>query len=260
MIDNLRSLYSYRDLLLLWTLREVRVRYKQSFLGAAWAILQPLALMVMFTVVFSFFARVPSGGIPYPLFSYTALLPWTFFATSIAFSVPSLVNNLNLVTKIYFPREILPLSSIGAAFLDFVIASSVFIALMVFYQMPIRWSFLWIPVLVSIQVAIAVGVVFFSSALTVWYRDLRFVVPLGVQLLMYASPIIYPVTLVPERLVPIYMVNPMAGLIVSYRGVILHGTPPTLQYLGTSAVIGLGLMLGGYLFFKRAEIRFADVI
>ena len=136
-ITHLRELHRYRGLLWMWTLREIKIRYKQSLLGAAWAILQPLVMMIMFTLVFSVFARVPTDGIPYPVFSYTALLPWTFFVTAISFAVPSLVNNMNLVTKIYFPREILPVASVAAAFVDFLVASTVFVGLMLVYREPL---------------------------------------------------------------------------------------------------------------------------
>jgi lipopolysaccharide transport system permease protein len=260
LIASLRELDAYRGLLWMWTLREVKVRYKQSLLGAAWAVLQPLVLMIMFTVVFSYFARVPTDGVPYPIFSYTAVLPWTFFATSITFAVPSLVTNMNLVTKIYFPREILPVAAVAAAFVDFVVASIVFVGLMLAYRVPLRATLLWTPVILAIQIALTLGVVLAGATLNVWYRDIRFVVPLGVQLWMYASPVIYPVTLVPEQWRTLYMLNPMAGIINSYRRVILQGRPPEMQVLGLSAGVALLAMLLGYLYFKRSEGRFADVI
>lgn len=260
LIQYLKELRAYRDLLWMWTLREVKVRYKQSLLGAAWAILQPLVLMIMFTMVFAYFARVPSDGIPYPLFSYVALLPWTFFSTSISFAVPSLVNNMGLVTKIYFPREILPLGAVIAALVDFVVASTVFVALMVLYRAPLYGSLLWVPLLVVTQVALTLGVVFFAATVNVWYRDIRFVVPLGLQLWMYASPIIYPISLVPERWQGVYRLNPMAGLLDSYRRVILLGRPPQYGDLLWAAFLSLVLCAVGYAYFKRSEPQFADVI
>ncbi len=256
----LKELYSYRELLWMWALREIKVRYKQSVLGAVWAILQPLVLMSLFTLVFSYFTRVPTDGLPYPIFSYTALLPWTFLATSVTFAVPSLINNMNLVTKIYFPREILPLASVIVALIDFFIASLVFLGLLILYQVPLQFSFLWVPILLAIQVALTLGIVFFLSALSVRYRDIRFVVPLGLQIWMYASPIIYPASLVPERLRAIYMLNPMAGLIDSYRSVVLQNAMPRVQYLTTSAFISAVLLVAGYAYFKQSEIEFADVI
>jgi lipopolysaccharide transport system permease protein len=244
----------------MWSLREIKIRYKQSFFGVAWAILQPLALMVVFTIVFSILARIPTDGVPYPVFSYTAVLPWTFFSASISFAVPSLVNNMNLVTKISFPREVLPIAAVVAAFLDFLISSVVFLGLLIFYQVPLQSSLLWLPFLLAVQIVLTLGVVVPASALIVWYRDIRFVVPLGLQLWMYVSPVIYPASLVPERWRSLYMLNPMAVLIDSYRRVVLYGESPSLKHLGVSAAIALVLLLAGYVYFKRSEVLFADVI
>lgn len=260
MIDNILDLYQHRDLLFVWTLREVKVRYKQSLLGGAWAILQPVALMLTYTLVFSFFIRLPSSGIPYPLFSYTALLGWTFFASSITFAVPSLINNLNLVTKVYFPREILPVASVSAAFVDFLLACVPFVAMLVWYRVPASATLLWIPVLVVVQFALILGVVLPTSALLVFYRDIRFVVPLALQVWMYATPVIYPVSVVPARFRALYALNPMVGIVDSYRRVILQGLPPDPEYLGLSAVIGAIFVLAGYRYFKHVEETFADHI
>lgn len=260
MIANLRTLYRYRELLWMWTMRDVRVRYTQSVLGSAWAILQPLSLMIIFTLVFSFFVRVPTDGIPYPIFSYTAVLPWTFFATSITFGVPSLTNNMHLVTKIYFPREIFPIAAMGAAFLDFLIASMIFLGMMIFYRVPVSLSLMLVPLLLLLQIVLILGVVFFGSAINVFYRDVRFVVPLAMQLWMYATPIIYPLSLVPERFRPLYMLNPMAGIIDAYRTVILRQQMPRWDYLGLAAGISLLLLFFAYRYFKSAEREFADII
>jgi len=254
------ELYRYRELLWRWILREIGVRYKQSLLGAAWAILQPLTMMAVFTVVFSFLARVPTDGVPYPVFSYVALLPWTFLTTSISFGVPSLVNNLNLVTKIYFPREILPLGAIGASFLDFLIATTIFLPMLLFYRIPFSWTVAWVPLLVVLQIVLMIGATLLGSAVIVRYRDVRFIVPLGLQLWLFASPVIYPVSLVPEWFRPYYMLNPMAGIIDSYRRVVLYGEPPVPGYLGLSAGFALALFVIGYLTFNRLEKSFADVI
>lgn len=260
MLAYLQELQAYRSLLWLWALRELKIRYKQSLLGAAWAILQPLVLMLMFTAVFSVIAEVPSDDIPYPVFSYTALLPWTFFATSISFAVPSLVNNMSLVTKIYFPREILPIASVIAALIDFLIASTVFGGLLILYRVPLRATVLWVPLLVITQTTFTLGVVFFAATLNVWYRDIRFMIPLGMQLWMYASPIIYPLSSVPERWRTLYMLNPMAVLIESYRRTILHGQPPQALNFGWALLAAFFLLLMGYRYLKRAETQFADVI
>ena len=259
-IRILRELYRYRELLWTWILREVKVRYKQSFLGAAWAILQPLVLMLMFTLVFSLLVRIPSDDFPYPVFSYTAVLPWTFFATSISLGSPSLINNLSLVTKTYFPREILPIGTIGASFLDYLIASTIFIVMLAYYRIPFTATMLWVPLILLLQIILTFGVVLLAASISVHFRDVRFLVPLGLQVWFYATPVIYPVGLVPVWFRPIYMLNPMAVFIDSYRRVILHGELPAFQNLATAAVIVIVIAALGYWTFKRLEVSFADVI
>jgi lipopolysaccharide transport system permease protein len=259
-IKHLSILYGYRDLLCMWTLREVKVRYKQSVLGIAWAILQPLALMLVFTLVFSVIAQLPSDGMPYPIFSYVALLPWTFFSTALGFGIPSLVSNVNLVTKIYFPREILPIANVGAALADFLIASSLFMVMLMWYQIPFSWAFVFLPFLVLLQIVLTLGIVLPAAALNVFYRDIRFVIPLAVQVWLYATPVIYPLSLVPDRLRPLYALNPLVGIMDSYRRVTLYGQLPDPYYLGSSVVISCLLAVAGYAYFKHAEVRFADVI
>ncbi len=260
MLLHLRRLYRYRDLLVAWTLREIRVRYKQSVIGGLWAILQPLVLMIVFTLVFSRLARLPSDGVPYPVFSYSALLFWTFFATSLSFAVPSLVNNMNLVTKISFPREILPTASVAAALFDLCVASLIFAGLMLYYRIELSAAILWLPLLLLVQLLLTLGLVYFLSAVNVFFRDVRFLLPLLTQVWMYASPVIYPTSLIPPRFRLLYMLNPMAGLIDSYRRVILQGLPPVPAYAGLSAAVALLLFAGGYAFFKRYESAFADMI
>ncbi len=255
-----RHLYQYRDLLWLWTVREVRVRYKQSLLGAAWAILQPVALTVVFTIVFSNLVRVDTGGVPYPVFAYAALVPWTLLSTSLSFGIPSLVNNLNLVTKIYFPREILPLASIGAALLDFAIAAVIFAGMMPLYGVWPKVYVLWVIPLLAIQVILMVGVTLLGAAVIVFFRDMRFVVPLVTQIWMYATPIIYPVELVPAGLQPFYFLNPMAGIIDGYRRVLVMAQAPQLNYVAIAAMISVAMLLIGYVFFKHTERDFADLI
>jgi lipopolysaccharide transport system permease protein len=229
-------------------------------LGAAWAILQPLSMMVIFTIVFSLFLQVSTDGVPYPVFVYTTLLPWTFCATSLTFGVPSLVTNAQLLTKIYFPREILPFASIGAALVDLLVASSLLVPLLIWYQTPLTWSLLWVPFLIVLQTALIVGIVLPTAALNVFYRDVRFIVPLAVQLWLYITPVLYPLNAVPERLRPWYALNPLVGIMDAFRQVILYGRPPDPVYLGMSAVVTLVLLVSGYAFFKRAEDQFADVV
>jgi homopolymeric O-antigen transport system permease protein len=257
---HLNSLYRSRELLWIWTLRDIKVRYKQSVLGAAWAVLQPLSLMLVFSLIFTYLIQVPSDGIPYPVFSYTALLPWTFLSSSISLATPSLLQNMNLVTKIYFPREILPISAILASFLDFLIASLVFLGLILYYHIPIRITFILLPFLLIVQVLLTLGLVLFASAVEVFYRDVRFIVPLAIQLWMYATPVIYPVNLVPERFRFIYMLNPMAVLIESYRAIILKGIWPEWIYLWIAAGISGLFFVFGYYYFKKVDWQFADII
>lgn len=260
MISHIRNLYKHRELLWTWIWRDIRVRYKQSLLGGLWAILQPVSLMLMFTLLFAVLVPLPTGNVPYPIFSYTALLPWTFFATSVTFAVSCLTNNIQLITKIYFPREILPLAAVGTSLLDLVIASVVLIGLMVYYRIPLNLTMLLFPLLLLIQIMLTLGIAFLVSALNVFYRDTRFVVPLVVQLWMYATPVIYPIRLVPERYLPIYLLNPMASLIEGYRSILLYGQMPAGTHLGMSAGISLLLFVLGYVFFKHVEPQFADVI
>ena len=260
LLSHIHELIRYRELLWTWIVRNIKVRYKQSLLGVAWAILQPLSATVIMAIVFSRFVRVSTDGIPYPIFYYSALLPWTFSATSITFGTSCLVSNMNLVTKIYFPREILPISAVLASFVDFLIAAVIFAGMMVFYRVPASLNWAWLPVLLLVQMLLTLGVVLFASALNVFYRDIRFVVPLGMQLWMYMTPIIYPLSLVPERFRALYMLNPMAGLIYAYRRIVLQGKSPDATYLLTAAVISVVVFLLAYAYFKRAEAVFADII
>jgi lipopolysaccharide transport system permease protein len=259
-MGHLLTLSQYRDLLWLWAGREVRVRYKQSLLGVAWAIVQPLVLTVVFTLIFSRLARVDTGGIPYPIFAYTALVPWTFFSTSLGFGIPSLIANMNLVTKIYFPREVLPLASIGAASVDFAAASAIFVGMLIFYGVWPGVHALWILPLLVLQILLTIGVTLLGSAAIVFFRDMRFVVPLITQVWMYATPIIYPVELVPEHLRPYYFLNPMAGIIDGYRRALLLGESPQMTALLCSTAISCLLFMVGYACFKRVEPMFADLI
>lgn len=259
-MTHLVNLWSHRELLWFWTQREVRVRYKQSVLGVAWAILQPAALAAVFSVVFSYLARVPSDGVPYPLFAYTALVPWTFFARSISQGVPSLVNHMNLVTKTAFPREILPLGVVGASLVDFSFAFAVFILMLLVYRVPVGTHVLWWPLLVALQIALAISITLIGSALNVFYRDARFVVPLAVQVWMYATPIVYPTSLVPDRFRQVYALNPMVGVIESYRNIFIRGLEPDWPSLAVGAIATLILLVLGYAFFKHFEPDFADII
>jgi lipopolysaccharide transport system permease protein len=254
------NIYAHRDLLTAWTIRTVRARYQQSLLGGAWAIIQPAAAVAIFSIIFTRFVPIDTQDIPYVIFSYTAMAPWTFFSGAITDMVDSLVANMNLIGKIYFPREILPLAALLARLLDFVIAGSILILLMIYYQMPVFiQGWLFIPVILFVQAVLAVGIGMFGAALNVFYRDIKHLFALGLQIWLYASPIIYPVTAVPEQLRPYYYLNPMAGVIEAYRNVILYEKLPNSN-LALAAVISLIILIFGFLFFKRIEPKFADVI
>ncbi len=255
-----RALYDYRDLLFAWTGRIVRARYQQSILGGLWAIVQPAATVAIFTVLFTRFLRVDTGGTPYILFSYAAMVPWTLFSASITDMVESLVTNMNLVTKIYFPRDILVLAALLARLVDFAIAFSILIVLLALYQVAVNPpALLLLPALLAVQLALALGIGLIGAAVNVFYRDVKHLVALGLQIWLYATPIIYPATLVPEHLRGVYFLNPMAGVIQGYRAVLLGGDLHA-PYLVVS-VVAAALVLGfGFWFFKRMEHQFADVV
>src|SRR3989338_5961130 len=207
MITHLRQLYKYRQLLWILTQREIKVRYKQTTLGILWAILQPLSLMLIFTLVFSYFTKINSEGIPYPIFSYVALLPWTFFQTAVQFGSMSVVNNSVLVTKIWFPREILPLSNVFAAFIDFAVAGILLVALLVYYRLPLSVHMGWILLLIPLQLIITAGLSLLTAALVVLFRDLKFIIPLGLQILFYATPVIYSINIIPDKFFKLILSN-----------------------------------------------------
>lgn len=257
---NLDLLFSHRELIFSWVLREMRARYRQSVLGFGWALVQPVVQMVVISVIFGAFLRVPSEGIPYPVFAYVAILPWTLFAGSLVAAVPSIIMNMDLVTKIYFPREIIPISAVLARLVDFAIASIVFVGLMIWYQVPIHSTTLFVPVLLVIQLLFTIGVGLLGAAITVFIRDISFAIPVAMQLWMYACPVIYPSSMVPEQWKSLYFLNPMAVLIESYRQVILFGELPDFSYLALATGISLFLFIFGYINFKRVEMAMADII
>jgi len=260
MINRLKELFSYRELLYTLTVREIRIRYKQSVLGIAWAVLQPLTLMLMFTLIFSVLLKVPSDGVPYPIFSYSALMFWIFFSGSLTRAIPSVEINAPLIRKIYFPRELFPISSVLAALFDLLIATVIFLGLMFYFHVPFTVNMLYVVPILVIQTIFIMGICFFASALNVYYRDVKYALPLFIQLWMYATPIIYPMSIVPERLLTFYLLNPMTGIIDGYRNVLIKGLPPDYFYLGVAAAGAVVLFVLGYLYFKRIEMTFADIV
>lgn len=254
------EIWRRRELLWVLTLREIQIRYTQSVLGIAWAVLQPLATMLMFTLIFSILLKVPSEGVPYPVFSYSALTFWTFFAGSLGRAIPSLEGNEGLIKKIYFPREFFPMSSVLSAMFDLVIAFAILLVIMLYYHTPFTLNMLYVVPLVVIQTIFTIGVCLFASAFNVYYRDVKYALPLIVQLWMYATPIIYPMSSIPERFQKFYLLNPMTGIIESYRNVLVKGSTPQLSYVGVAAAGAIFLFVLGYFYFKRIEMSFADVI
>ena len=256
---NLRDLWQYRDLLYILTMRDIKVRYKQTLLGAAWAIIQPLFTMLIFTLFFGKLAGMPSDGIPYPIFAYAGLLPWTFFSNAVTNSGNSLVGNSNLITKIYFPRMIIPMASVASGLLDFVIAFGLLIVLMFYYGVGLSINLLMLPVLLVLTSLLAIGVGMWMSALNVKYRDIRYALPFLVQLGMFASPIIYPLSLVPEKWRWLMALNPLAGQIEAYRSA-FFGKPFDWLSLGVSAVLTFAVLIYSAYNFRRMEKSFADII
>jgi lipopolysaccharide transport system permease protein len=259
-LDDLRTLYRYRELLLSWTVREITVRYKQAILGVAWAALQPLAMMAVFSIIFTVFIPVQTDGVPYPIFSLTALLPWLLLSTALIAGSSSLVNNMTLVTKVQFPKEILPLAHVGAAAFDCAIGTLILATALVIYHSPLSWSLLIVPCLVVIQVVLTSGLVLLTSAATVRYRDIRFIIPLVVQLWLYATPIIYPLSSVPASWQVVLRVNPMTTIIEGYRDAVLYSRVPMWHDVAWVAVVSVAILVIGYVYFKHTEAWFADII
>ena len=256
---NWRELWAYRELLWVLTARDIKVRYKQTVLGAAWAIVRPVLTMLIFSVVFGTLAKMPSDGFPYPVFVYAALLPWTFFATAISTSGQSLVGSTNLVSKVYFPRLIIPLSSIGAGLVDLAISTVILLLMMLWYGVGWSVNLLAAPVLLLTVIFIALGVGTLLSALTVAYRDFTHLTPFIVQIWMYITPVIFPVSLVPERWQWLLYLNPMTGLIEGFRSAFL-GKAFDMQGLGISFAMAVIIFVVGITYFEKVERRFADII
>jgi lipopolysaccharide transport system permease protein len=257
---DLRALWQYRELLYFLTWKDVIIRYKQTAIGAAWAVLQPLLTMVIFTMVFRKFAGVPSDGLPYPIFVFTALLPWQFFAQAISRSSASLVGNPDMISKVYFPRLIIPMSSTLSPAIDFCIAFVILIGMMAWYGLAPTWGILTLPLFLLLALQTALAICFFLSALNVKYRDVGHAIPFLVQCWMYASPVAYSVTLVPEPWRFWYSLNPMVGVIEGFRWALLGKASPDFSAIGVSVVVVTVLFLTGLVYFRRMERTFADVI
>lgn len=257
---RLRELWEYRELLYFFVWRDIKVRYKQTALGAAWAVIQPFFTMVVFSIFFGRLARIPSEGLPYPVFAYTALVPWTYFATALTQASNSLVEHSRLITKVYFPRVLVPAASVFAGLLDFAIAFVVLLGILLYYGITPTAAVLTLPLFVLLASATALGVGFWLSALNVQYRDVRYTIPFLIQFWLFATPVAYPSSLVPERWRPLYGLNPMAGVVEGFRWALLGKPDAPGPLLAVSVLTVAVLFLGGLLYFRRMERTFADVV
>ncbi|MEX2526819.1 MAG: ABC transporter permease [Gemmatimonadota bacterium] len=257
---DLRELWAYRGLFFFLVWRDIKVRYAQTILGAGWAIIQPVLTMVVFTVIFGNFAGIPSDGVPYPVFSLTALVPWTYFSTALATSSGSLVSNKGLLTKVYFPRLVIPLAPVLAALVDMAIAMVIlFLTMAAFGIWPSWHAIFLLPLLVVCMMMTATGVGTWLTGLDIQYRDVKHIIPFLVNVWMYASPIVYPMSMIPERYRLLYALNPMAGVIEGFRAVLLGTQEVDWGLIGFSLGVGFVIFISGIYFFRNLERRFADV-
>jgi len=257
---DLRAVWQHRELVYFLVWRDIKVRYKQTAIGAAWAILQPLMTMAIFTVIFSYFAKIPSDGLPYPVFAYAALLPWNYFSQAMTRSGNSLVGNAQLITKVYFPRLIIPLASVVTPAVDLLVSFVPLLGLMIWYGISPTRGVLVLPLFLLLALVTALSVGLWLSPINVRYHDVGYVIPFLTQFWMYASPVVYPVSLVPERWRLLYSLNPMAGVIEGFRWALLGKQGPDFSVMAVSAAVVVGLLFGGIAYFNRMGRTFADVI
>jgi homopolymeric O-antigen transport system permease protein len=257
---DLGELWAYRELLYFFVWRDIKVRYKQTVIGAAWAILQPVLTMIVFSLFFGKLAKIPSGGLPYPIFYYCALLPWMYFATAMQSATNIVVDQQRVITKIYFPRVVLPIASVASGLVDFAISFAVFLVLMAYYRVLPTSAVIWLPFFTLLVVLTALGVGLWLSALNALYRDVRYVVPFLVQFWMFASPVAYPSSLVPAKWRALYGLNPMAGVIEGFRWSLTgHGQPPGILLAASTAAVIL-LVFSGLVYYHAVEGTIADVV
>jgi len=257
---DLGEVWRHRELLQFLVWRDVKVRYKQTVLGAGWAVLQPLLTMIVFTVVFGRLAKVPSDGLPYPIFAFAGLLPWQMFAFALTESTNSLVASQAVITKVYFPRLIVPLAAIAVAVLDFGIAFTVLVAMMVWYGVGLRSAVVFLPLFLGLTILTAMAAGLWLSALNARYRDVRYAVPFLTQIWLFLSPIAYPASLVPEKFRWLYGLNPLAGPVEGFRWALLGSPAPEPAMMAASAAVVIGLLAGGLVYFRKTERTIADVI
>ncbi len=261
---QLGAVWEYRELLYFLVWRDVKVRYKQTALGVAWVILQPLISMVVFSLLFGQLLKVPSGEVPYPIFAYAALLPWNYFAASLTRSSTSLVGSAHLITKVYFPRLVIPISGVLSGLVDFAVAFLVLVGLMIYYGIVPTWAVVWLPAFLLLALATALGVGMWLSALNVRYRDVNYLVPFLVQVWMYVTPVVYGTTLIPERFRFLLALNPMTGVVEGFRWALLGRRLAEARapgpLLAVSVGISLVILVSGAIFFRSTERTFADII
>jgi len=257
---RLKELWDYRELLFFLVWRDVKVRYKQTAIGAAWTVIQPLLTMAVFTVVFQKFARMPSNGVPYPLFIFTALLPWSYFSKALNSGIQSLVGNANLITKVYFPRLLLPISAILSGLIDFAISFLFLVGMMVWFGFMPGIRMLVVPLFLFLTVLTALAIGLWLAVINVRYRDVGQAIPFVVQLWLFASPVAYPISVVPEKWRLLYSLNPMTGVIEGFRWALLGKPMPDILPVIISIVVVLALLFAGIMFFRRMEETFADIV
>jgi len=255
-----REVWRYRELFYFLVWRNIKVRYKQALLGASWAIIQPFFMMVVFTLFFGKLAKMPSDGVPYPIFSYAALLPWTYFSQSLNQTGNSLVASQNLITKVYFPRIIIPASFALSGLVDFALASVILFGMMLFYQIPLHWGMLLLPLLILPLLMLVLGVGMVFSSLNVKYRDMKHALPFIIQIWLFITPVIYPTSIIPEQFRKFIALNPTVGLIETFRSVLLPGREVDWQLFGISIAITILVLVLGFIFFRKTEKEFADII
>jgi homopolymeric O-antigen transport system permease protein len=257
---KLREVWEYRELLFFLTWRNIQVRYKQTALGVIWAVIQPLFTMAVFSLFFGRLAKVPSDGIPYPIFAFAALVPWTFFSNGLTQSSNSLVGNSNLIKKVYFPRLTIPISTVLSGMVDFMLAFAMVLGMMFFYRIVPTANVLWIPLLLLLALVTSLGVGLWLSALNVQYRDVQHAVPFLVQFWMFSTPIAYPSSLLSEPWRTLYGLNPMVGVVEGFRWALLGTQPAPGAILIASSLVAVLILVGGAFYFRRMEKTFADVI
>jgi lipopolysaccharide transport system permease protein len=257
---KLHELWEYRELLYFLAWRDIKIRYKQTVLGAAWAIIQPFFTMVVFSIFFGRLAGIPSDGVPYPIFSFAALVPWTFFANSLNQSSNSLVNNANLIQKVYFPRLAVPIASVLSGLVDFVLAFLVLLAMMLYYDMLPTLNALWLPFFFLLALVTSLGVGLWLSAMNVRFRDIRYTVPFLIQFWMFSTPVAYPSSLLSEPWRTLYGLNPMVGVIEGFRWGLLGTNTAPGPIVAMSSLVAVAILVGGAFYFRRVEKTFADIV